>query len=160
MGTTLRSGAWALLCRIFPEFNSKPCVGIQKGKVIIWLLHSSAVDASQTKIIALIASLMGRFWERMRTPELVCEMMNWPNSVGMVLRSCVTKTLPSRAARVKTSGSFIPSSPASLADWKSRLGCLRIAPVTIACLRSASEKKANFCHAALYFWAWAAFNFW
>ncbi len=60
---------------------------LQNGIDIIWLTHSSAVEASQTRTSASIASLIGIFCERTKTPELICDIMNSPNSADIVLRS-------------------------------------------------------------------------
>jgi type IV pilus biogenesis protein CpaD/CtpE len=81
---------------------------LQKGIDMIWLTHSSAVEASQTRMRASIASAIGNFCERIKTPALVCVTIYSPNSVGMVLRSCVPKTLPSCVAIASTSGSNFP----------------------------------------------------
>src|SRR6266404_4225747 len=66
-----------------------------------------------------------------RTPKLSEWLANAPNALGIVLRSCVTRTRCRLAAISNTSRSLLPESFASSEVWKSTRDSRRRTPSTI-----------------------------
>src|SRR6266403_2909361 len=66
-----------------------------------------------------------------RTPKLSEWLANAPNALGIVLRSCVTRTRWRLAAISNTSRSLLPESFASSEVWKSTRDSRRRTPSTI-----------------------------
>ena len=99
------------LCRL----ATAPGTALYRGSTWSRLIHSSASLAIQMSNSSSTAARIGNFCGITMAPLLGVCTMNAAKCVGIVLRSCVTSTLPACAASANTSGSGTPASPAPCA---------------------------------------------